>query len=585
MKRIAPLLLIAVMLISLSSTVSAAPTSENIVLIYTNDVHCAVDPNVPEGTMGYSNLAALKKELSSQNAYVALIDAGDAIQGDAIGTLSDGGYLVDIMNALGYDYLTFGNHEFDYGMDVALSLQERSTGQYLSCNLMDLTTGTTVAEPYALATYGDLTIGYVGISTPETLSKSSPVHFQDEDGNYTYGFCEGDEGQALYDAVQSAVDDATAEGADLIIAIGHLGTDPASSPWTSEEVIANTTGIHAFIDGHSHSVIEGKQVPNAKGENVLLTSTGTKLQHIGVMTISPDGQISTQLVTGFTATDPEMDAYIDTIQSQYETKLQEVIGCSQVDLVTHDPATGERIIRSGETNLGDLVADAYRTVLGADIGMVNGGGIRATLSAGDITYGDLIAIHPYGNMMCVVEATGQELLDTLEVSAMYAPEENGSFLHVSGLRFTIDLSIPSSVTLDDHGMLTSIGDTRRVRDVQVLQPDGTYAPLDPSATYTLASHDYMIKENGCSVDFFSKNTLLQDQVLIDNQVLISYIQDHLDGQIGAEYADPYGQGRITITEAPSKEEIPKTDDLPTPLPLLLILLPLVYLLPKKLRTL
>lgn len=572
-KWLLALLLTAAMLLSMAPGVLAAEeSSENIVVLYTNDVHCGVDAGSPEESMGYANLAALKKELEAENAYVTLVDAGDAIQGEAIGALSDGGYLVDIMNFIGYDLATFGNHEFDYGMDTALSLLTQADARYIACNFMDLTAGERVTEGYAIVTYGELDVAYVGISTPESVTKSAPTHFQDAEGNYIYGFCAGNDGQDLYDAVQAAIDEAEAAGADVVIAVGHLGVDPASSPWTSYDVIANTTGLDAFIDGHSHSVIEGETVLDQAGREVLLTSTGTKLANIGKMTITPDGRITTELVSGYTQVDAETDAFVKGIQAQFEEKLSQTVGTSEVELVINDPVTGERIIRSQETNLGDFCADAYRTVMDADIAMINGGGIRQTLTAGKVTYGDLIAIHPYGNMLCVVEATGQEILDALELGAMAAPGESGGFFQVSGMKYTVDISVESSVTLDEYGAPISIGETRRVTDVQILQEDGSYAPIDPEATYTLASHNYMLKQGGDGVNFFMDNTIVQDETVIDNEALITYIQDHLGGVIGQEYADPYGQGRITVTDGVSDaEQTPETGDPARTAPVILLI--------------
>lgn len=556
--RIAALVLVcALVALNASAVFAAEQKSADIVVLYVNDIHCSVDAGSPEGSMGYANLAALKKELQTQHEFVTLVDAGDAIQGEAIGTLSNGSYLTDIMNYVGVDVATFGNHEFDYGMDVALALANGSNAQYIACNFRDLRTGKLVTEPYTVVDYGIMQVAYIGIATPETFTKSTPTHFQDENGNYIYSFCENDDGQELYQAVQNSIDAAEAEGADVIIALGHLGTDPASAPWRSYDVIANTVGLDAFIDGHSHSTIAGEKVQNQAGEDVLLTSTGTKMEHIGKMVITADGQITTELFSGYTAVDPETDAYIKGIQAQFQDKLGEVVARTEVNLVVNDPVTGQRIVRNRETNLGDLCADAYRVALGADIGMVNGGGIRAELAVGDITYGDIIAVHPYGNMMCVVEATGQEILDTLEVAAQAAPGEYGSFQHVSGLKYTINTAVASTVVMDSKGMLESIGDTRRVCNVQVLQEDGTYAPIDPSATYTLASHNYMIKNGGSGVDFFMDNKLIADEVMIDNQVLIGYIRDTLDGVVGEAYANPYGQGRITIVH---QEPVPGTGD-------------------------
>lgn len=549
--RFLAMLLALVMVLTVLPTMAFAAKSEDIVILYTNDVHCGVDTNNPEGTMGYANLAAYKKAMEAEYEHVVLVDNGDAIQGEAIGTLSNGSYLVEIMNHVGYDFATFGNHEFDYGMDVALSLLEKSNAQYLSCNFMDLTTDQPVADAYKLVTYGDLKVAYVGISTPETFTKSTPAYFQNQEGQYIYGFCEGDNGQELYDAVQKAIDDATSQGADVIIAIAHLGIDEASEPWTSYNVIENTTGLDAFLDGHSHSVIESQTVKDKEGNDVILSSTGTKLANIGKLVLSADGTITTELVTGYTETDADTDAFIKGIQAQFNDKLNEVVAETDVALTVNDPVTGNRIIRNLETNLGDLCADAYRVTLGADIAFVNGGGIRANIDEGEITYGEVIAVHPFGNAACVVEATGQEILDALEMSSRAVPGELGGFLQVSGLKYTVNSYIPSSVKVDDKGVFLAVEGNRRVSDVQVLQADGSYAPIDPDATYKLASHNYMLKSGGDGINMFMDNKVLQDEVMLDNQVLITYIRDHLNGVVGEAYANPYGQGRITVQAMPT----------------------------------
>ena len=552
--RFVAMLLVLVMVMTVLPTAAFAAKSKDIVILYTNDVHCGVDaehPDMPGGTMGYANLAAYKKAMEAQYENVVLVDNGDAIQGEAIGTLSNGSYLVDIMNYVGYDFATYGNHEFDYGMDVALGLDKKADAQYLSCNFVDLRTNKPVSDPYAIVTYGDLDVAYIGISTPETFTKSTPAYFQDENGNYIYSFCEGNNGKDLYDAVQKAIDDAKAEGADVIVAMGHLGVDEQSAPWRSTDVIANTTGLDAFLDGHSHSTIDGQTVKDKAGNDVVLTSAGTKLSSIGKMVITPDGSITTELVFNYTEVDADTDAYIKGIQDQFSAKLEEVVAKTDVALTVNDPATGKRIVRNQETNLGDLCADAYRTVLGADIAFVNGGGVRANIPAGDITYNQIISVHPFGNMACTIEATGQEILDALEHGAQSAPGESGGFLQVSGLKYTINTYMENPVQLDDKKNFVSIDGERRVSDVQVLQDDGTYAPIDPKATYVLASHNYMLKDGGDGYSMFRGNKVLQDEVMIDNQVLITYIRDYLDGVVGKDYSNPYGQGRITINSVPS----------------------------------
>ncbi len=553
---LAALLVVAMIAVLLPTAAFAQEKSNDIVVLYTNDVHCGVDATYDKETnamttMGYANLAAYKKAMEAEHAYVTLVDAGDAIQGDAIGTLSNGSYLIDIMNQVHYDFATFGNHEFDYGMDVALSLLKKSEAKYLSCNFIDLKTSKTVADPYEMETYGDLRVAYVGISTPETFTKSTPTYFQDENGNYIYGFCEGNDGKDLYQAVQNAIDSARNEGADVVIAVGHCGIDEQSEPWTSSSIIANTTGLDAFIDGHSHSTIPGEVVKNKENKDVILTSTGTKLANIGKMTISESGKITTELVSQYEGVDDETAKYIDGIKSQYEDMLNEVVAKTDVDLTTMHPVTGKRMVRNNETNLGDLCADAYRNVLGADIAFVNGGGIRADIPAGDITYGQIISVHPYGNMACVIEATGQQIIDALEHAARSFPGENGGFLQVSGLCYTIDRNIPSTVKVDDKNMFVSVEGARRVSNVGVLnQETGEYEPIDVNKTYTVASHNYMLKSAGDGFSMFQGCKVLQDEVMIDNQVLIVYLRDYLKGEVGEEYGYAYGEGRITTKGNP-----------------------------------
>ena len=505
----------------------------DIVILYTNDVHCAVDDN-----LGYTGLATVKNALEAQGKHVVLVDNGDAVQGDTIGTLSNGEYIIDIMNEVGYDVATPGNHEFDYGMDQFFALTEKANFPYVSANFVD-NDGNTVLDPYVIKDVAGVKIAFVGISTPKTITTSTPKYFQDDNGNYIYAFQQDETGEKLYAAVQSAVDAARAEGAQFVIALAHLGIEEDCSPWTSSEVIVNTTGIDAVLDGHSHSMIQGEKVKNKDGAEVLLSSTETKLAYIGCLTIKDDGSMSTTLIS-----DNGMKEFIGGIQEEFEELVNTVVASTDVDLIIKDPASGERIVRVSETNLGDLCADAYRAMSGADVAIVNGGGVRADIPAGDITYGQIIAVHPFGNEMCVVECTGQEILDALELGCSKLPAESGGFLQVSGMTYTVDLNVESTVKLDENGMFVEVEGERRVKDVTI-----GGEPLDPEKTYTLASHNYKLKDCGDGYSMFADNVFLQDSVMIDNQVLINYIVDVLGGTVGEEYADPYGQGRITIIEA------------------------------------
>jgi 2',3'-cyclic-nucleotide 2'-phosphodiesterase (5'-nucleotidase family) len=431
-------------------------------------------------------------------------------------------------------------------------LMGQMKAKVISCNFTDLKTNKLVYAPYTVIAYGERKVAYVGVTTPESFTKTTPAYFEDESGAYIYGFCESNNGQDLYKAVQAAVDAARAEGAGTVIAVGHLGIDAQSSPWRSTDVIANTTGIDAFIDGHSHSVTESELVSNKDGsKQVVLTQTGTKLANIGRMVIKADGTIVTGLISGYTQQNLDTLAFITDIESKFAADLAQKVGYTDVGLTVKDPATGNRRVRTGETNLGDLCADAYRYVLGngkagdeagpADIAFVNGGGVRADIDVGDITFGEVISVHPFNNVGCVVEATGQEILDALEMAARLAPEENGGFLQVSGLSYTIDTAVASTVKTDDKKNFVEVSGERRVKDVLVAGE-----PIDPAKTYTLASHNYMLLDGGDGINMFRDNKVVVQPVILDNQVLITFIQNNLNGTVGKDYEDPYGQDHIQI---------------------------------------
>ena len=455
--------------------------------------------------MGYAGLVWYENQMKEETPYVTLVDAGDAIQGAPVGTLSEGEYLVQIMNKAGYDFAVPGNHEFDYGMEKLLGLSARLDCGYSACNFVNLPSKTQVFAPYRIMEYDDIQVAFVGVATPESITKSTPAYFQDQFGRYRFSFCEDETGEALYSQVQSAVDQARGEGADYVIMVGHLGDNGITEKWSSRSVIANTTGIDAAIDGHSHEVCV-ENVPNENGEMVVLTQTGTKFANIGKLTITTDGQIQASHVSAVTdaegnpAKDAEMESFINGIKSQYEESLK-----------------------------------------GADIGFMNGGGIRAGIEAGDITYEDALSVFPYGNMICMAEVSGQKIKDALEMGVKNYPEESGGFIHVSGLTYTVDSSVPSSVVLDEKRNFVSVGGEYRVRDIYVGEE-----PLDVNRTYTLASHNYWLKSGGDGMSMLMGCPILKDETMVDVDTITSYISEYLGGTVGEEYKDPRGQGRITI---------------------------------------
>lgn len=552
MKKLAFILLALCLLCGCGTAAVETVPQEDIIVLFTNDVHCGIEDDI-----GYAGLAAYKADLLKETPYVTLVDCGDAIQGDVIGTVSQGEYIVDIMNETGYDYAILGNHEFDYGMERISDLLDKAQTRYLGANIAYTGAGEsalTALEPYAIETYGDVDVAFIGLTTPWSPTSSTPTYFMDENGEFVYDFAAGDEGESLYVLTQRYIDECRAAGAEYVILLTHLGDTEEMSPYSSVEVIENTTGIDAVLDGHAHSVIPCAVVTDAGGEDVLLCSTGTKLANIGRLTISPSGDITVGLISQYDKRDEAMAAFVSDIRSEYEAEVERVVAHSDIALSIAD-SEGIRLVRTRETPIGNLIADAYRDATGADIAFVNGGGIRADLPAGDITYADIIAVHPFGNALCMVEATGQEILDALEVAYMFteaeykadglAVGEDGGFQHISGLRLVIDTSVESTVEKDENDMFVAVNGARRVKDAEVLNREtGEYEPLDPEKTYTLASHNYLLKEGGNGVTMFQDNVYLMDEAILDYEVLINYLTGTLNGELGGLYSN--GEGRITV---------------------------------------
>ena len=540
-----------------------------VTVLYTNDIHTYITKDLT-----YSKVAAYKDSLEN----VLLVDAGDHIQGTAYGSMDKGATIAQLMNAAGYDLATLGNHEFDYGMDGCMAAIEAADFPYVSCNFYHEANGVAgenVLDSYKVFEVGGVKIAFVGITTPESFTKSTPSYFQDENGNYIYGIAGGTDGEALYTAVQNAIDAASAE-ADYVIALGHLGVDESSQPWTSREVIANTTGLDAFIDGHSHTTIPMEEVTDEGGNTVILTQTGSYLDAVGQMTIAADGTITTQLLTAENLAEVTPDAEVKAIEDAWVAELDEqlgqVIGYSQVTLDNYD-AEGNRLVRKQETNTGDFAADALYYLfdemdLDVDVAVMNGGGVRNEAVTGEISYQTCKAIHTFGNVACLQTVTGQQLLDALEWGAKDVTAdgsvENGGFLHVSGLRYTINTAIPSTVQQDDKGVWTG-GPTGayRVTNVEVLNNEtGAYEPLDLTAQYNLAGYNYTLRDLGDGFAMFDGAVNVLDYVSEDYMVLANYVESFpVDEATGlptipadSQYAEVTGNGRITIVNEPVAEE-------------------------------
>lgn len=546
-KVIATILSLIIVISTLPLSVSAI-NNDDIVILYENDVHCTVE--------GYSKLSAMKKELQETHSYVGVVSGGDFIQGNSLGVISKGEYIVNLMNLVGYDAVTLGNHEFDYKLDRLNVLVDMMDTKPVCCNFQKTGEDTTCYEPYSIVSYGDVDIAYIGITTPSTISSSAPTQFKDENGNYIYTFHSTD----LYDVVQKNIESAQAEGADYIIALSHVGYAEDELYGELEDVeslIRNTSGFDVVLDAHSHSVIESRTITDKNGNEVLLSSTGTKFEYIGKLTISEEN-FETELIKteNYKSTDPVVDAYIDEIYAEYSMLGERKVAFSEVDLITKDK-DGNRLVRNNETNLGDLCSEAFRNAVDADIGYINGGSLRSDIPAGDVTFNDLLNVLPFNNTIVLAEISGWTIRDMLEMTMMYYPGEGGAFPHLSGLTFSFNTSIPSSVVLDEYEDFAGVTGQYKVYNIKVYNKDnGTYEPLELDKTYTIAASNYYLLEYGSGLKMLENTKVIQKDGVLDVEALELYIDDKLGGTVGQDYAE--AKSNITFTDG---EIVEDTEDI------------------------
>ena len=551
-KRIITFSLVLCMALSVFTGVVYAADTDTVVILYENDVHCAVE--------GYSKLAAMKNELSETYTNVGVVSVGDFVQGGTLGAVSKGEYIVNLMNKVGYDAIALGNHEFDYQLPRLNELNAMSNTKFISCNFQKIGEDKSYFEPYTIVSYGNVDVAYIAITTPETINSSSPTQFKNDKGELIYTFNES----KLYDIVQTNINAAETAGADYVIALSHIGYDESGNLADITDVIENTDGFDVVLDAHSHSVIEEKVIKDKSGDDVLLTSTGTKFEYIGKLTIK-NGAFDTELVEveSYTKTDPVVDAYITEINENYAQLGNRKIGESKVEFITHDK-DGNRLVRNAETNLGNFCSDALRVMTGADMSFVNGGGLRAPMESGDITFNDIFSVFPFNNQIVTAEISGQILIDFLEMAVMNYPEEDGSFPHMSGVTFSVNKSIPTSVKVDENGFFEKVDGAYRVYNVKVLdKTSGEYKALDPNGKYILAGFNYFILDFGGGMTMFKDAKILDAEGTLDVELLENYIVEHLGGVIGEEYAEVKPNISFTdgvITETPDNNENNEQED-------------------------
>ena len=543
--------LFSISILSLSLIGCSKEPQKDIVILYTSDVHSGIDNNI-----GYDFLSAYKKELEKDN-YVTLMDNGDNISGDFIGAVSKGEYIIDIMNEVGYDSMTIGNHEFDFGMDVLKEKLNQFKGDVLSCNFKYIgkkENKFNKVKPYKIVSYGKKKVGFVGVTTPFSIIDSTPSYFQ-EDGEFAYSFT-GGSAEEFYACVQNSIDACYKHKANYVIVLGHLGEGEEYVPYSSIDLVNNTKGVTAIFDGHSHKTLS-HDVKDKEGRTVPLLAPGYQMTSIGQLTIKKDQSIESKLVNKIEEKDAHITELMTTIHQKVDDLANQVVATSDVALSINGPE-GTRMIRTREMPIGNLVADAYRYISEAQIGFTNGGGIRANLKEGDITFSDIKAVHPFGNHIDTALLTGQQIADYLEYGAQKVQKEyyqkaedgtlmpyaeNGGFAHVSGLKYTVDTSIPTPIKLDEKGMFIGVDGPRRVKDILVLENDN-YVPINLEQYYLVASHNYYLEECGDGANMFKDVKIVKKELMRDYECLVKYIVDVLKGHLKDKYSNV--EGRITI---------------------------------------
>ena len=491
-----------------------AMAQKSIVILYENDVHCGID--------GYTKMAGLRDAISrADTAYVGTVCVGDFLQGNTTGAISKGQYIVDIMRYMDYHALTLGNHEFDYGVPRMVQLLEQVNAPVVCANLYEAGEPQPMYAPYVIHQYGDKKVAFVGACTPETMILEG-YSFYDTNGILLYDLKQ----KTFYQLIQQAVDEARKAGADYVVLLSHVGETTQSMGFNSHLLVNHTRGIDVVLDGHSHNIFENAKATNLDGKEITVTQTGTQFANVGKLVITPEGQFITQLMKGkdIPYENAKVTAITDSIRQMVKAVTSKVVAKSDYTLVVSDE-NDQWIVRAEETNAGDLVADAYRYAMKADIGFENGGGIRNDIEAGDITYGDIIGMLPYDNTLRRISVTATQLKEMLTRCTSLVPMLDGNFPQCSGLRFTV------------HSK------SHTVSDIEIQQEDGSYAPIDMQRSYSVALTNYN-HEGGGFFDSFKKCPVLQESTLRYYEALSDYLTKVLGGSTGEAYAQP--QGRIKI---------------------------------------
>ena len=533
--------------------------SNDIVIIHLNDVHCGFTD-----TIGYDGFVLYRKELEEKYKNVIAVDVGDHAQGGAIGAISEGESVLEILNKIQFNVITLGNHEFDYGIDQLHNLNSKMTPKYISLNTIYRKNKTRIFNPSQIVEAGEKKIGFIGIVTPLTFSKTYISSLKESDGTPIYNFLS--DKTELYSSIQEEIDKLKKEGVDYVILSTHIGKD--LEEYTSNDILSHLNGVDAVLDGHTHKVYN-TTTKDKDNKDIHITQTGTKLANIGQLIIKEDGTIlseniaevpepkdktgAKQLTRGKADrwVDTKMNDFINEINEKYADELNTPIGHSDYDFLIRPEENSDSYCRYKECTLGNLASDALREVVNSDISFVNGGAIRTNLLKGNISRKNIIDVMPYFNSLYVKEITGEAFLDALEFGVSKLPNAFGGFPQVSGCSFYVNTSFNSTVETDSDGMFIKVGGKRRVSNVKI-----NGKPLNLTQKYNLSASEYILN-GGDGFTMFSQFPVVNESIFADSDALSYYIQYNLKEKIPSNYQEL--QDRINIDEEPEDEDINKIE--------------------------
>ena len=541
--------------------------TEDIVIIHLNDVHCGLND-----TIGYDGFVLYRNELKEKYNYVISVDVGDHAQGGALGAITEGEAIMEIMNQIKFDVITVGNHEFDYGIEQLNKLNSQMTTKYICANFCYKKDKTNFFdEAYKIIEADNIKIAFIGIVTPLTYSKTYISTLKDENGEAKYDLLSNND--ELITTIQGYIDEVRNDkNADYVILLTHIGMNVED--YTSNGLISKLKNVDAVLDGHTHRVYNTTS-KDLENKDVYFSQTGTKLANIGELIIKKDGTISTRNIeevpepTNQTSAkkisrgnvdrwvDTDMNNFINKLWENHGEKLNNVVGNVDYDLrIRPENSSDSHAIycRYKECTLGNLVADAFKTVVSADASIVNGGAIRSSLLKGEIKTKDIIEVMPFYNSVYVKEVTGQCILDALEFGVRQMPNAFGGFPQVSGITFNVKNYINSSVVTDSNGMFIKVDGERRVYNVKINGEN-----LDLNKKYNLSCSDFILA-GGDGYTMFSDFKVVNESLFADSDALSYHIHSNLNGTVPEMYKNELGRINIVTEEEDEFIEVKKSYD-------------------------